>query len=536
MEPKLQQLLDEYADIFKAEKGTIRGQEAVVHIDPAVKPRAFPPRPVPFPMRRAVEDELQRLVDDGILEAVDPMVTPIEWASPIVIAVKSSGAIRICGDFKVTINPHIITDRYPLPRFEEIAAKLNGCQYFSVIDLKDAYLQLPVAEESRKYFVISTHKGYFVYTRLPFGVNFAPSLFQSTMDKILAGIPATSAYIDDIISGADSVDGHLTTLRVIFDCLRKAGVRTQLNKCRFLQASVTYLGHRIDAYGLHPTDERLRALREIPVPTNQKQLRSFLGAINYYSKFIPQLQTRCAVLHRLLKQGTTWEWNEEYEQTFLQLRNSLASSETLVHYDEHKPLVICSDASDIGVGAVLMHRFPDDSERPIAFASRVLTDTERRYAAIDKEALAIVFAVGKFQQYILGRRFILKTDHKPLERIFGAKSELPKLAANRLSRWALTLTMYDYEIQYQTGSANAPADVLSRFPVGRPEMTSSVSERMGEHSQLLHLMLQDLPLSKKQVKQITISDSRLSQVLAYMERAWVASQYIITAHGATYVF
>jgi transposase InsO family protein len=531
---KLRQLLAEYSDIFQPGQGTIKGQEAVVHIDPTAKPRAFPPPSVPFPLRKAVEDELDRLIAEGVLEPVDPMVTPIEWASPIVVAVKSSGAVRICGDFKITINPHIVADKYPLPRFEEIAAKLNGCKVFSVIDLKDAYLQLPVAEQSRKYFKIVTHRGYLRYTRLPFGVNFAPSLFQSTLDRILSGIAVTSAYIDDVISGAGDTSAALQRLRAIFDRLRNAGIRTQLSKCRFLQTSVTYLGHRIDADGIHPTDERLRAIRDIALPTNQRQLRSFLGAVNYYAKFIPQLQTRCASLHRLIKKDARWEWTEADTRVFTELKNRLATSDTLVHYDEDKELVLATDASDIGVGAVLMHRFPDNSERPIAFASRVLSETEKRYAAIDKEALAIIIAVGKFQQYLLGRRFVLKTDHRPLERLFGTKAELPKLAANRLSHWAVTLSMYDYDIYYQAASSNAPADMLSRFPVDKPEVTSARAERRGKRSQLLHLRLSDISMSKKQLKQTTVNDRILSRVLAYMDRGWPSNAANLLTELHTY--
>lgn len=517
---RLRQLLEEYADIFQPGHGTIQCQQAVVHIDPAAQPKAFPARSVPFPMRKAVEAELDRLMSEGILEPVDPMVTPLEWASPIVIAVKTNGAIRICGDFKVTINPHIISDNYPLPRFEEIAAKLNNCRYFSVIDLKDAYLQLPVAEASRKYFVIVTHKGYFRYTRLPFGVNFAPSLFQATMDKILANVQSTAAYIDDVISGADSTDRHLDILRSVFSCLRQAGVRTQLSKCRFMQTSVEYLGHRIDADGVHPTDERLRAVRDMARPENRKQLRSFLGAINYYSKFIPHLQSTCAPLHYLTRNDTPWQWTAEHDAIFTRLKERLTSSDTLVHYDDSKPLVIATDASDIGLGAVLMHRFPDGSERPIAFASRLLSDCERRYAAIDKEALAIIYAVNdKFQQYIMGRRFILKTDHRPLERILGAKTQIPKLAAGRLARWAMTLSMYDYEIQYQDAGSNTQADMLSRFPVDQAGGLST-AEKMGQHSNLLHLKLQDISISRRQLRQKTVSDTVLSQVIANMERGW----------------
>jgi transposase InsO family protein len=517
---RLRQLLEEYADIFQSGHGTIKCQQAVVHIDPTARPKAFAARPVPFPMRKAVEAELDRLTSEGILEPVDPMVTPIEWASPIVIAMKTNGTVRICGDFKVTINPHIIRDSYPLPRFEEIAAKLNNCRYFSVLDLKDAYLQLPVAEASRKYFIIATHMGYFRYTRLAFGVNFAPAVFQATMDKILAGMQSTSAYIDDIISGSESIEQHLDILRSVFSCLRQAGVRIQLSKCRFMQTSVEYLGHRIDAEGVHPTDERLRAVRDMARPEDRKQLRSFLGAINYYAKFIPHLQSTCAPLHRLTRNDTPWQWTTEHDVIFTGLKERLTSSDTLVHYDDNKPLVIATDASDIGLGAVLMHRFPDGSERPIAYASRLLSDCEKRYATIDKEALAIIFAVNdKFQQYVMGRRFVIKTDHRPLERLLGAKTQLPKLAAGRLARWAMTLSMYNYEIQYHDAGSNTQADMLSRFPVDPAEGVST-AEKMGKHSNLLHLKLQDISISRRQLKQKTICDAVLSQVIANMERGW----------------
>jgi hypothetical protein len=156
-------------------------------------------------LRKTVEDELDRFIAEGVSEPVDSMVTPIKWASPIVVAIKSSGAVRICGDFKVTINPHIVADKYPLPRFKEIASNLKGCKFSSVIDLRDAYLQLLVAEQSRKYFTVVTHRGYLRYTRLPFGINFASSLFLSTLDKISSGIAVTSAHIDGIISGSGGI-------------------------------------------------------------------------------------------------------------------------------------------------------------------------------------------------------------------------------------------------------------------------------------------------------------------------------------------
>lgn len=230
-----------------------------------------------------------------------------------------------------------------------------------------------------------------------------------------------------------------------------------------------------------PTSDRRASARH---PGHGKAVKpeaaSFIfKAVSNYSKFIPKFQTTFVPLHHLTRNDTRWEWTEQHDAIFTELKNRLTSSETLVHYDENMPLVIATDASDVGIGAVLMHRFPDGSERLIAFASRVLSDCERRYAAIDKEALAIIYAVDKFQQYILGRRFILKTDHRPLQYLLGSQSEIPKLAACRLARWAMTLSMYDYDIQYQAGSSNAPADVLSRFPVDPATSNRSVSEKNG---------------------------------------------------------
>ncbi len=356
------------------------------------------------------------------------------------------------------------------------------------------------------------------------------------MDKILAGVDLTKAYIDDVISGSATVDEHLPILRTVFECFCQAGVRTEKSKCRFLQTSVNYLGHRIDAAGLHPTDERLRALRDIGRPENKKMLRSFLGAVNYYSKFIPYLQHHCAPLHQLTRQDSKWHWNDQHDAIFEHLKSVLTSDATLVHYDEAKPLIVATDASDVGLGAVLLHRFPDGSERPIAYASRLLSDTEKRYSTVDKEALAVVYAIDtKFQQYLLGRHFLIKTDHKPLERLFGPRVETPKLAASRLARWAMTMSTlaasrlpgdrramtmsnYNYDIQYQTGSSNAPADVLSRFPVDPP--TAEGVERLGARSNILHLKLQDVTISKKALQQETMRDETLFQVIAHMEQGW----------------
>ena len=199
---KLNKLLAEFSDAFSDSKlpGTLTGFEAAVHLKAGAQPRAYPARPVPLPLQAAVGDELNRLVRIDILKPVEPTKTPIQWATPIVPVIKANGQVRICGDFKLTLNKWVQTDNYPFLRFEDIVAKLNGSTVFSVINLRDSYLQIPIAEEFCGLFTIATHKGYFRYRRLPFGINFTPALFQPTMDKVLSGLPSAGAYLDDVAS------------------------------------------------------------------------------------------------------------------------------------------------------------------------------------------------------------------------------------------------------------------------------------------------------------------------------------------------
>lgn len=517
-EKQINYLVKKYSNIFNDDDIPIKVQKAVIHLHKDAKPMVFRPRNIAFKLRQLVEAEIQRLVHKKILEPVDPTITPIEWASPTVCVVKPNGQIRLCGDFKVTINPYIINDPHPLPRFEEMVDQLSGGRYFSVIDLKDAYLQMEVAEESRKYLVIATHKGYFRYTRLPFGVNFAPALFQRTMEKVLCGINGVKVYIDDIIVSGQTIDEHMQRLEKVFERLEQSNVKTQESKCRFLKRSVRYLGHQIDEFGIHPTKERIEALMKLPTPRTVAEVRSFLGSINYYEKFIPGLQSKCAPLHQLTKKGEKWNWTKSHEELIQQLKSKLTTNDTLVHYDMDKPIVLYTDACDQGLGAVLKHRYPDDTERPIAYASRSLTTAEKNYSTIDKEGLAIMFGVTKFHQYLYGCKFKLKTDHKPLERIFGAKRQIPKILNNRLTRWALTLSTYDYDIEYIDGSKNQPADMLSRLPI-KGELPSDI-ETLGKRYQLLNIKLEEFPMTKRELQNRTLNDKVLSQVILSTNRGW----------------
>eukprot|EP00731_Ephydatia_muelleri_P012299 Em0006g1193a len=505
-------LMRKYADVFKAELGTMKGVKAKLVLKAGVVPRFIRPRPIPFALKEAVEQEIRHLEEQGILRRI----THSSWAAPIVVVPKKDGRVRLCGDYKMTINQYLEVDRYPLPKPNDLFATLAGGQKFSKIDLSQAYQQLVLEEESCELVVINTHIGLFSYTRLPFGVASAPALFQRAMDSILQGIAGVICYIDDIlVTGKDDAQ-HLQALEQVLSRLQEAGLTIQKNKCVFMAKSVEYLGHVVDAEGLHTTPEKLKAILEAPAPKDLNQMRSFLGLVNYYARFIPNLSTVLHPLNRLLRQDVSWEWDELCEEAFQLAKQSLASSRVLVHYDPTMPLKLAGDASEYGVGAVLSHVCPDGSERPVAFASRTLSSSERNYAQLEKEALSLIFGVRKFHQYLYGRPFTLYTDHKPLTTILGSKAGIPTLAAARLQRWALLLSTYQYTIEYRSTACHANADGLSRLPL----QSTGEEEDVTAATVFNVAQLESLPVTAEQLRAATGCDQILGKVLLLTQKGW----------------
>ena len=335
---------------------------------------------------------------------------------------------------------------------------------FTKLDLTQAYQQVILDTESRKYVTINTQKGLYQYTRLPFGVASAPALFQQLMEKVLQGIPRVVVYIDDILITGSSEQEHMNILGKVLGVLEKYNLRLKKEKCVFNAPSVDYLGYRISALGLQPLPKKIIAIQEAPAPSNGQELRAFLGLVNYYGRFISQLSTITHPLHQLLKKGTRWVWSKACNKAFRLLKEKLASAEVLARYDVNLPIKLDCDASAYGIGAVLSHTYSDGSEHPIAYVSRTLSPSEGNYAQLEKEGLALVYGVKKFHKYLYGRPFTLVTDHKPLLAILGSKKNLPTLAAACLQRWALFLLGYRYQLEFRPSGKHCNADGLSRLP------------------------------------------------------------------------
>ena len=305
-------ILDRHAAVFKDELGLVKDVAAKIHVDDAAQPRFYKPRTVPYALRAKVDQELERLERAGVIEPV----LFSDWAAPIVPVLKRDGSVRVCGDYKVTVNRAAKLDTYPLPRIDALFASLAGGITFTKLDLAHAYEQILLDEGSKKFVVINKQKGLFRYNRLPFGVASAPAIFQRTIEGILQGIPHVCVYIDDILVTGKSEEEHLQTVDEVLSRLEAAGLRLKRNKCTVMLPSMEYLGHTISAEGLQPTTEEVCAIVEAPAPQNVSQLRSFLGLVNCYGKFLPNLSSTLAPLYRLLEKQAKWIWSAAQDLAF----------------------------------------------------------------------------------------------------------------------------------------------------------------------------------------------------------------------------
>ena len=255
---------------------------------------------------------------------------------------------------------------------EDLFGSLSGGKAFSKVDLAHAYMQIPLDDEAKKLTTINTHRGLFQYNRLPFGIASAPAIFQRTIETVLQGISDTSVYIDDILVTGATEEQHMQNLDEVLTRLEEAGLRLKQDKCQFLLSEVEYLGHVLSAEGLQPSQKNVQAIQKVPTPETVTQLKSFLGMVTYYLKFLPNLADTLSPLYSLLQKGSKWQWGESQEKAFTRVKEQLSSPVVLTTFNPDKELILQCDASPYGVGAVLAHKEEDGSERPIAYSSRTL--------------------------------------------------------------------------------------------------------------------------------------------------------------------
>ncbi|XP_055916389.1 uncharacterized protein LOC129949142 [Eupeodes corollae] len=500
--PQLSILIQKYSAIFGEDVGEIKGQPVSIELTPNSKPVFVKHRPVPFALRDSIAEEINNLVAQGILIRVDHS----DWATPIVPIVKANGKIRLCGDFKITLNKYMIATEHPLPTIDELFNAMNGGDKFSKVDLRRAYLQWKVREEDQEKLTLSTFLGLFKCTRLWYGLSCAPVKWQKKIEEILAGIEGVGVFIDDIcITGPDN-ETHLARLETVFSRLFSFGLRVNSEKSHYFQDSIEYCGFKIDKDGIHKTASKTEAIVKAPCPTNVSEVRSLLGLVNYYGRFFHNLSEILEPLHALIRKNNKFKWTSECESAFKAIKKEIISDNFLVHYAKDKPLCLSTDASPVGVGAVLSHIYPDGTDRPIQFASQTLSISQRKWSQIDKEAYAIIYGLKKFYQFLFGRHFILFTDHKPLVQIFAADKSLPHMSATRMQHYAIYLQAFNYTIKYKRSEQNGNADAMSRLPISTNDSFKLEESDLFEINQI-----ETLPITAKQIAEETSRDLLLKK-------------------------
>lgn len=509
-----QQLVQEFPEVFDGKMEGHKGPTVNIRLKEGCSPKFMKYRQVPWALKPQVEAELDKLVQQGVL-------TPIQhskWATPIVTVVKPNKEVRICGDYRSTVNQAVLPSAYPLPTIEEMRTCFTGGRVFSKIDLAQAYQQLRVDDNTSEILTLNTTKGLFRVNRLQYGVSSCSQIFQKFLENLLQGIPGIIIFIDDVgISGKDKSE-HDRRLRAVLQRLQSAGLRVNLQKCKFEQPSIQCLGFSVDSTGWHPMEDKVRAIKEAKRPQDRAALRAFIGALTFYDCFLKNRATVMKPLYELANSKGSFDWGPRHTKAFVEAKKLLASEAVVGHYDPKLPLRLSVDASGIGVGIVLANVLPDGTEVPIAFASKTLSKAEQNYSVLDREGLAVIFGVKRFHSYLYGRSFSITTDHKPLIGLFNPDKAIPHIQSPRIIRWCLMLSNYDYVILYRRGPMNQNADMLSRLPV---------DEQFQDPPPLREVLLlegQDgPPLDPKDISEATKKDKLLQKVLFALQNGWTHS-------------
>ena len=448
-------LLENNLDLF-AENDLELGKMNIVKMSidtgdhPPIKQR---PYKIPFSQRPQVDKALDDMLEAGIIQ---PSQSP--WSSPLVIIPKKDGTKRMCVDYR-KLNNITRKNSYPLPDIAEILSSFRNAKVFSTIDLKSGYWQMEMEEKDKDKTAMVVNNRLFSFNRLPFGLCGAPSAFQNAMNIVLKPFLGRFAYVflDDIIVYSSSLEEHLEHLKKVFDKLREANLRLKPSKCKFVVPQVEFLGHVISAKGITPNADKVQVIRGLKTPSTVREVRSFLGMASYYRKFIHHFSEIAGPLIHLTRKHARFKWSEECEKAFQELKARLCKAPVLAHPDLSKPYRLYTDASLTAIGAILTQEFPE-GERVIQYISKQLSEGQQKWAAIEREAYAIVYAVNKLRPYLLGTSFTVYTDHKPLRSLFTSE-----MKNARIQRWAIILSEYGCDIDYKTGKTNVSADMLSRI-------------------------------------------------------------------------
>ena len=424
---------------------------------------------IPVAYKEALQAEITKMLKDGTITH-----SKSSYNSPLIIVKKADGGIRPCIDFRL-INKIIEPISYPMPKIPELLQSLGQAKYLTSLDLANAFHQCSIKENSRKYTAFTVNNCKYEYCRVPFGLQSSPGFFARIINSVLRDLldKGCLAYMDDIVLFSRTETEHLQLIEKVLQKLSEAGIKLKITKCLFFATHINFLGYRISPEGITMKDDRIDTIKAMPTPTSKKQVQSFLGMCNYYRLFIHNFAHIADPIYKLLRKNQRFAWGTEQQEAAQILKDKLASAPVVKYPDFEKPFFIHTDASNVGIGAVLMQKH-QSKLHPIMYISKTLNEAQRRYPATKKEALALVFALESFRHLILLFPVTVYTDHLPL---LGALKKPTKDQC--LQRWSLLIQEYDVKFEYLKGDQNILADVLSRLP-RKSEDPTNLDESLDE--------------------------------------------------------
>jgi len=458
---QLWQLLLEFRGSFAKSEDEVGQTHLVQHeIDTGdARPIKCRPRRLPLARQQACDEAVESMLQAGVIEPSDS-----PWAAAVVMVPKKIRGWRLCADYR-PVNGVTRKDSYPLPRIDESLDLVSGSSWFSSLDLRSGYYQVPLAPEARPKTAFCTGRRLWQFKVLSFGLCNAPATFVRLMDKVLEGIPRQQClvYLDDILVHSNSFEQALASLRLVLEKIRAAGLKLHPEKCHFMQREVSFLGHRIGGEGIGTMQEKVQAVADWPTPTNQKQLKSFLGLASYYRRFVRGFACTAAPLFQLLQKDSNFAWTEQCQTAFSSLRQALIEAPVLAPADPSLPFTLDTDASGSGVGGVLSQARPE-GERVVGYFSRAFSKAERRYCVTRRELLAVVLSIRHFKYYLCGQTFTVRTDHSALQWLMTFKEP-----EGQVARWLEQLQAFDFIVEHRAGTRHTNADALSRRPCAAGE-------------------------------------------------------------------
>ena len=436
------------------------------------------------------------------LDIIEKTTGPTHWVSPVIVVPKSDADIRLCVDMR-RANLAVKRERHPIPTIEELLQEMNQSKIFSKLDVKWSYQQIELDPESRDITTFATHEGLFRYRILMFGVSCAPDMYQRTMQQTLEGCKGVRNILDDIIVFASSEKEYNERLEEVLKRLKEKGLKLNKEKCCFSMMKLEFMSHVLSKDGVAREKSKIKAVASAREPKNASEVRSFLELVNYCGRFIPDLATISEPLRKLTQKSTTFTWGESEEESFQTLKQKLCDAPVLSYFDKTCHTQVIADASPYGLAAVLVQK-QNGQNRIIAYASRTLSQIEKKYSQTEKEALALVWSCERFRVYLYGADFDLLTDHKALEFVFSPRSK----PSARIERWMLRLQPYRYKVIHIAGSKNI-ADSLSRLFNENVIKNAENDDSIEEYVNLIVKYATPIALTTREIEKASNADKEL---------------------------